>query len=348
MPRRGRVAAGALLAGAALVGSVGALVPSASASPADGFPFGSLDQVSATSTGVHVSGWLIDPDGAPASAVHIYVDGAPALAPTADGSRPDVGAAYPSYGPDHGFDVTVDTARGSHQVCVYGIDSGGAGGNIVLGCRTVQVGHSPFGSVDLGFPRPGGVTLLGWTQDPDTTASIGVHVYIDGAFATAATADGDRPDVGTAYGNGSAHGYNVAVDVPVGTHQLCVFGIDATGDANSLIECGLVTLTGTPIGSVDRVELSGGNFRVVGWALDPDTVDPVQLHVYVNEQLTVLDANLPRPDVANAYPGYGPDHGFDGIATIPASGQNGGNLCVYAQNASGTPGETGGGCTTFV
>jgi hypothetical protein len=345
MVRRGRAVAGALLAGAALVGSVGVFVPSASATPADGYPFGFVDQVSPTSTGLHVSGWVIDPDGAPVANVHVYVDGAPVAAVRADRSRPDVAAYFP-YGPGHGFDADIATAHGTHAVCVYGINSGGAGDNILLGCQTVHVGHSPFGFFDVGLPRPGGGTLVGWALDPDTTAPIAVHVYVDGTLAGAFLANGQRPDVGAAFGNGSAHGFNVAVDIPVGNHQVCIYAIDANGDPNAVIECGAANLDGTPFGFPDVLEASGSSIRVAGWAIDPDTVATVSVHVYINEQLTVLTANRPRPDVGAAYPAYGPNHGYDGLAAVPPSARGGGNFCVFLPNVAGQ-GSTGGGCMSF-
>ena len=43
----------------------------------------------------------------PPLAVRISVDGALVQTLTASGSRPDVAAAYPSYGAAHGYDVTV-------------------------------------------------------------------------------------------------------------------------------------------------------------------------------------------------------------------------------------------------
>ncbi len=69
----------------------------------------------------------------------------------------------------------------------------------------------------------------GWAIDPDTTASIPVHVYV-GAVGTAITADGSRPDVATFYpGYGSAHGYVATVPDPGGRVTVCVYAIDERG-----------------------------------------------------------------------------------------------------------------------
>src|SRR3954470_11098748 len=69
----------------------------------------------------------------------------------------------------------------------------------------------------------------------------------------------------------------------------------------------------TPIGSLDVVQqhYADGVLEtyVAGWAWDPDTAAPVDVHVYVDGQLWAYGAaNGPRPDVAAAYPAAGPDH----------------------------------------
>jgi hypothetical protein len=345
--RRRPYAAGALLAGASLVGGLVAFAPGASADLADGLPFGGYDEASATGDGVHVRGWAIDPDSGGATDVHVYIDGAAIAAMTADHPRYDVGAAFPAYGSNHGFDTTIPTGRGTHDVCVYAINGGAPGPNVGFGCRTVTVGRLPFGSVDQTVPSPGGVTVSGWMQDPDTPAPIGLHAYVDGALVAVAQADAERPDVAAAYGNGSAHGFNMAVPVPVGTHQVCVYGIDATGDSNALLNCRSVTLTGRPFGVIEGVELAGANLRVTGWAIDPDTTAPTRVRVSVNEQVTEVDAVQTRPDVAGFRPAYGADHGFVVLAPIPPSAAAGATLCLDVANVTGTPGEDLHSCTPF-
>ena len=101
-------------------------------------PTGSLDQVVGGTGSVDVAGWSIDWNtGAPIE-VHLSVDGA-ILPVVADGARPDVGAAFDLWGPDHGFTATLGAAPGTRTVCAWGIDANG-GTNTLLGCRTVTVG----------------------------------------------------------------------------------------------------------------------------------------------------------------------------------------------------------------
>jgi hypothetical protein len=65
------------------------------------------------------------------------VDGVGRAVGTASTFRPDVGAAFPGFGDNHGFDVSVGgVGPGQHRVCVYGI-SVVASANALIGCHTV-------------------------------------------------------------------------------------------------------------------------------------------------------------------------------------------------------------------
>ncbi|MCD9623389.1 glycoside hydrolase family 25 protein [Rhabdothermincola salaria] len=207
-----------------------------------GDPFGSLDVVRGGNGRIDVSGWAIDPDTAAPIPVHVYGAGT-GLALTADRGRSDVGRAFPGYGNNHGFRGSIPAEAGVHSVCAYAINASGSGSNRLLGCRTVTVtgSGSPFGSLDLVSEVPSGLRVAGWAIDPNTSASIPVHVYVNGQ-GYVLTADRQRADVGQAYpGFGNAHGYDGLVPVtpgPPGTNQMCVFAIDvAPPGANALIGC---------------------------------------------------------------------------------------------------------------
>lgn len=72
--------------------------------------------------------------------------------------------------------------------------------------------------------------------------------------------------------------------------------------------------------------------RVSGWAIDPDTAAPIDVHTYVDGAFAgATRADQPRPDVGNGYPGYGPNHGFNTvIPTTPGTH----NVCTYAINVA--------------
>jgi hypothetical protein len=207
-----------------------------------GPPFGAVDRVRTGPGQIHVSGWVVDRDIATPARVHVYVDGA-ATPVWANGARPDIGRAYPLYGPNHGYDRVIPASPGPHRVCVYGIDMSGPGGNSTLGCRTVVVGGAPFGALDAARAVPGGIRVTGWEIDPDTAAPGRVHVYVD-RQATSVTAGNPRGDIAAAYPlYGADHGYDVTIPATPGTHGVCAYGVNsAGGGGNTTLGCRLVTV----------------------------------------------------------------------------------------------------------
>jgi hypothetical protein len=290
---------------------------------------GSFDVVQRIDPGhLRVAGWAIDGETNEPIDVHVYVDGSGAAITTANLSRSDLGALYPTYGPNHGFDVTFPISASAASVCVYAI-SRGAGVNTQLGCKPIP--HDPIGSLDLVAPVPGGARVAGWALDVDTTGPIAVHVYVDGAFAAAVPTGLNRPDVAARYGYGAGHGFDTVISpLAPGTHNVCAYAINqGAGTANPPIGCGTVTLGGNPFGSVDLIRPVVGGIRVAGWAVDLDTYDPVTLHFYVDGAFAAAGiAGASRPDVAARY-GYGSAHGFDTtVKTTPGAH----SICVYAIN----------------
>jgi len=204
---------------------------------AGGSPFGALDVVSGRSGGVRVVGWAVDPDIASPATVHVYVNGV-GYAMTADANRPDIGGGLPAYGPLHGFSVDLPAPGGVVTVCAYGINVG-VGANTLLGCRTAWVPTgSPIGVVDVLARAGSTVTGSGWVYDPDTAASIPVHVYVNGV-GYAVNANGNRPDfAGTMPFYGAAHGYSFSFPIAAGPGTVCIYGIESAGTGgNVLLGC---------------------------------------------------------------------------------------------------------------
>lgn len=84
------------------------------------------------------------------------------------------------------------------------------------------------------------------------------------------------------------------------------------------------------IGSFDVATMAPGGTRVGGWALDPNTAQSVEVHVYVDGAFAgVLDADANRPDIATAFPGYGDSHGFDATIAVPSGFHT---VCAYGMN----------------
>ena len=332
----------------------------------DGSPFGSFDGATGLVGGaVQVTGWTIDPD-APTTptAVHVYIDGPAGSGARgvnlglADLSRPDVGAATPGAGNNHGFNTTITgLSPGPHTLYAYAINAAGGGSNPLL--RTLQAtvpGPDPIGRLDSAHGAVGGfIGVNGWTIDPDAPTTPGqVHVYIDGpagsgARGVAVPASVDRPDVAAAYpGAGPAHGYSIAIGgISPGPHKIWVYLINiAGGGSNKLLTTADVTVpavaAGSPFGSFDgATDKGGGAAQVTGWTIDPDArTTPTEVHVYIDGPAGsgVRGVNLgladgSRPDVGAAFPGSGDAHGFNTTITGLRPGVH--TLWAYAINAAG-------------
>lgn len=99
----------------------------------------------------------------------------------------------------------------------------------------------PQGHLDQAGHRrsAGGVRVVGWVHDPDTTAPIDVHVHVDGVPVAARRADRPRPDVVAAVpGAGPAHGFDLTLALAAGLRRVCVYGINVgAGTGNPEVGC---------------------------------------------------------------------------------------------------------------
>src|SRR5205807_2147313 len=103
-------------------------------------PVGVAPVLGRNGSAVTAAGWAVDPDTTAGVTVRITFDGKPVRVLGAVLSRADVGAAYPDYGPKHGFSTLLHPAAGKHTICA-GADnvSGTPGSASGLGCRVVTV-----------------------------------------------------------------------------------------------------------------------------------------------------------------------------------------------------------------
>lgn len=90
---------------------------------------------------------------------------------------------------------------------------------------------------------------------------------------------------------------------------------------------------GEPFGSLDSAQPGMGSLRVTGWTIDPDTNDPIDVHVYVDGVWRrSATASVVRPDVGAAVAGYGDAHGYN--VRIPNVAPGDRRVCVYAINVA--------------
>ncbi|HEX9682607.1 MAG TPA: zinc-dependent metalloprotease family protein [Acidimicrobiales bacterium] len=92
---------------------------------------------------------------------------------------------------------------------------------------------------------------------------------------------------------------------------------------------------GTPIGVVDGIDPYPGGGVVRGWAIDPDTLADVRIHVYVDGVGAASEAaNLVRTDVAGFYPKWGNNRGFRVEFAMPPGTHD---IRIYFINNTGGP-----------
>jgi hypothetical protein len=289
---------------------------------------GELTGLDRTSGRLRLSGYALRRDTTAPMAVTLRIDGQVVAQTVANLPRLDVATRFPAIGAAHGFDISVPVTLTMRQACLFENLSGA-----LLGCRDVNPVTPPFG--DFGFTTavdPPRIGLSGWIIDPDSTEPTVVHVYVDGVFAAQLWGDRSRPDVAAVYPEwGPLRGYSQDIPTTPGVHQVCIYGINIPAGAHALLGCkevvvGTVNRT-PPAGNLDAVQPGGASVLVSGWALDRDTTAPLNVHVYVDRDLTPIVTSVPRPDVVAAFPGVTGRSGFS--ARVPATpGRH--TVCVYA------------------
>ncbi|MDJ0377159.1 hypothetical protein [Cryobacterium sp. PH31-L1] len=298
-------------------------------------PIGNIESVRGAIGGVTVVGWAIDPDTANSIDVHVYVDGV-GTPTSAALERTDIGAMFPAYGNAHGFNIAVPVRfSGTHSVCVYGFNVLG-GDNTLFGCSNVVAnGGSPIAGIDAVVGSAGAISINGWAIDPDSAGPMSVHAYVDGV-GTAFLADKLRKDVGIAFpGYGDNHGFSYSIDATEGVHEICLYGINIGSGTNVQFGCYSVSIPiaergRVPVGVLEAVSPVAGGVNIVGWALDPDTANPITVDVKVDGIGSVYQANKARTDLGAAWPGYGGNHGFAEVVAVAAGPHE---VCAYARNS---------------
>lgn len=190
--------------------------------------------------------------------------------------------------------------------------------------------HNPGGRLDSVAFVGGQLQVYGWALDPDTHASIRVHIYIDGA-GRSLTASRSRSDVARLHkGFGAAHGFLLRTPLSTGTHSVCVYAINVGAGKNINLGCRSIAINNNPIGAITGVTRVPTGLHITGWTLDPNTTASIRTAIYVDQAGRTVTANLPvSAAVAKAHPGYGTKHGFD--VTMPAAAGTR-NVCVAGIN----------------
>lgn len=215
------------------------------------------------------------------------------------------------------------------QVVNSGISADGGGLDVQILSTNLVTTVNPFGSLDVAVGNEAGIQVGGWAIDPNTAEPIDVHIYVDGGIASGVNASVPRADVEAANPSyGPNHGFDTTVAAGPGDHSVCAYAINVYVGSNVLLGCR--TVTTNPLGSFDVMTAVGGGVRVEGWAIDPNTTNPIDVHAYVDGGfVSSFRAASPRSDLAGSFPGSGIEHGYS--ADLAVGGGNH-NVCLYAIN----------------
>lgn len=124
--------------------------------------------------------------------------------------------------------------------------------------------------------------------------------------------------------------YRNAVRSPGGRLQVCVaveYQMLLPGRA-----CGDLDAPTQPFGQLESVVSGAVSVQVSGWAIDPQTADPIRVDLVIDRGVQPAIADRRRPDVAAAHPDYGERHGFR-ISRYVVPGVH--EVCVVARDTDG-------------
>ena len=203
--------------------------------------------------------------------------------------RADVGAAYPAYGPYHGFDFTVPLPPGKYTMSAAA-DGIGGGDSRLLGCGDVVVPvNNPFGNIDsVASDGPGRLRASGWAIDASSMSPIDVGIVMDGANVAIRSASLPRGDVGAAFNLGSNRGFSVDFPAAPGAHSVCVVAGNVGHGSPQWLGCRDVVVPNNledrrPAGALTTVVPAGpSSVQVAGTASDPDSAGPLGVRIAVD------------------------------------------------------------------
>ncbi|GAA3337323.1 hypothetical protein GCM10017714_03890 [Curtobacterium pusillum] len=269
-----------------------------------------------------------------------------------------------------------NVAPGSRTVSLWTQDKPGAAwvkvserSTTVTAKTTGSTGDSGtvYGKFDAATGGAGTVDVRGWAIDPDVYDPVRYKVHIDGVGAGTGTANANRTDVQRVYPKWGADvglvrtitgvkpgKHTVTVwyqDLPSGTYRS--WGsktVTVTAASTSTKPTATATPTPTPTkspatstgktgavgGSFDQAKGGKGTVAVSGWAIDPDTFDPVRYKIHIDGVGAGTGlANATRADVERVHPGWGSDVGLSRTITGVKAGTH--TVTVWYQDLpSGT------------
>jgi hypothetical protein len=298
--------------------------------PVPGATIAKVDSVTASATGVTVSGYALFP-GNDAGSVNVAVNiGAGWYGFTANQHSDEGATDVPGANANHGFVGTIALAPGTYSACVWVSEPTGPAVN--TGCHTFVVpapARTAYG-LDSIAGSGAGVTVAGYALFPDSPAStVGIALNI-GAGWYGLTANQPNTDSGA----GTNHGYSGTIALAPGTYNVCVWVTEPSGPAvNTGCHTVVVPLAARAFVQSDSVRGGVGSVTVTGWDVFPDSLSThVGMALNIGAGWYGLTANVTNAEVTTSYPTATADHGYsDTVAMAPGTY----NVCIWTTEPSG-------------
>ncbi len=189
----------------------------------------------------------------------------------------------------------------------------------------------------IDLARQGVVRVSGWAYDRRTTDPVRVVVDVNGRQVSSTPTSVDRSDVRSVHpGAPAASGFSTEVSIPEDSNEVCVYAAETSYGALTRLGCRTFQTPANPRGNYEALTASTGGAIASGWALDPNTADPIDVQVYVDGAYALTRrADTYRPDVGAVYPNLGTNHGWAVGVPMPEGRHQ---VCVFAINVG--PGST--------
>jgi peptidoglycan hydrolase-like protein with peptidoglycan-binding domain len=303
-------------------------------------PVGAITSLTSSLGVVRLAGWAFDPDAVDVLPAVLTVDGEPSTVTPTSVQRTDVAARYPGIGDMHGLTADLELPEGTHTLCLRAPNAVGTpGSDATVACKDVKVEHTPVGALEVIRRAPGGVLVKGWGLDPDVDRAADIEILSDDQVVGGVVADQPYALASTYKAQGGVAGFVSTLDLPAGTHKVCVRVLNADGTAGDDLDlpCSSVSVSHDPTGVVTALRtVPGGTVLVTGDALDPDATSAAVVSVVVDGvRKGGLAAGRASTTSAARWPGYGGSRGFSTSLALPAGKHS---VCLRVENAVGTPG----------
>ena len=246
------------------------------------------------------------------------------------GTTTVLGTSYNVF-PD-GQTVTIPTIVGHRDVGTT--DCPGLVWNYLPQIRAAAATRAAYvnGVVDtLTVSSAGRLAVSGWAYDRRTPDPTGIVIDVNGQPVLTSATSVSRLDVQSVFTAAPPNsGFDLVADLPDGDDTVCVYAAESSYGALRRLTCQSFRVNNNPRGALESVTASSGSVAFSGWSIDPNTVDPISVQIFVDGTLaSTVTADVSRPDIAAANPGSGPLHGFTGTTPV-SDGPH--RVCAYGIN----------------